>query len=169
MAHGALNEGKEVVDGNTPSIADGVINVTVDAAEVSDYLADKMLDFAFRNQAFAIPDTFLAAIITNPVTDVMTGSTITEPGGGAYIRKEVDVNGGTPPVWDLADTQLVDNAGEIAFITATAAWGTVIAIAICDAETVGNLLMYDNTMADQAVGNGDTMKFPAGDLDVTLA
>jgi len=168
MAYGALNESKAVVSGTTPSIADASINVTLVANEVSNYLANIMLDFAFRNQAFAIPDTFLAAIITNPVTDSMTGSTITEPAGGSYARKEVDVNGGVPPVWDLASSQLVDNAGEVAFATASALWGTIIAIAICDAVTLGNLLFYDNTMADQEVGNGDTMKFPAGDLDITL-
>lgn len=167
LAHGAFNESKAIVNGNTPSIADSEIDVTFSAGEVSDYLADILLDFAFRNQAFAQPDTFVA-LCTATINDNDTGSTITEPGGGSYAREEVDVNGGTPPVWDLASSQLVDNAGEIAFTTATASWGSIVAVAICSAVTAGNLLMYDNTMADQTVGNGDTAKFPAGDLDVTL-
>ncbi len=84
----------------------------------------------------------------------------------------MNANGGAAPDWDLAvsgDPSYVDNNDDITFTTATADWGTIVAVAICDALTVGNLLVYDNAMTDQDVDNGDTAKFPAGDLDVQMS
>lgn len=170
LAAGALNASKTINDGNTPSIASAEIFVEFSANEISDYLSNIWLDRMFRNQAFATPDTYCAGIITTPVTDGMTGSTITEPVGNGYARELIDENGGTTPVWDLATgttPTIVDNADDVDLGPASGGnWGTIIAVAICDALTVGNLLMYDNDMTDQAVDDGDTMRFPAGDLDM---
>lgn len=167
MAHGALGTSKEVVDGNTPSVAASEVTVSFSAGEISDYLANKLLDRAFRNQAYAVPDTYLA-LTTAVIADDDTGSTITEVSGGSYARKQVNPNGGASPTWDLAAAGLVDNTHNIDFAEATASWGTVVAVAIVDAASAGNLLFYDNGVTDQAVGNGDTYRFPAGDLDVQM-
>lgn len=171
LAHGAFGTSKTINEGNTPTVASGEIDVTISAAEVSDYLALNWLDLMFRNQVFAAPDTYVA-LCDAIVADDDTGSTISEPSGGSYARKQVNINGGAAPTWDLAvegDPSYVDNTDEIALTTATASWGTIVAVAICDAATVGNLLMYDNTMTDQAVDNGDTAKFTAGNLDAQLS
>ena len=170
LAHGAFTASKTINDGNTPEVASGEINVTFSVGEVSDTLALDLLGLMFDATAYAKPATWVALIITNPVTDGMTGSTITEPSGGAYARKQVNINGGGSPTWDIAAgvLGLVDNTHEIAFVQATAAWGTVIAVAICSAVSAGDLLFYDNTMADQAVNDGDTAKFAIGVLDITM-
>jgi len=170
LAHGAFTASKTINDGDTPSIATSEIDVTFSAGDISDYLAEALLDFVFRNQAFSSPDTYVG-FATETVEDTDTGSSITEVSGGSYARELVDENGGSSPTWDLASgttPTLVDNGAEIAFTTATASWGTITSVVICDAVSAGNLLFYDNTMADKSVGNGDTAKFPAGDLDVTL-
>ena len=170
LAHGAFTASKTINDGNTPSIPTTEINVTISAGEVSNYLANALLDFAFRNQAFAQPDTFIA-LCEATVADDDTGSTITEEGAGSYARKEVDVNAGTPPTWDVAAGTTpteVENTHAITFAQATGDWGSQVAVAICDALTVGNLLFYDNGMTDQDVNNGDTAEFASGALDVQL-
>ncbi|HEY4690299.1 MAG TPA: hypothetical protein VIK33_13370 [Anaerolineae bacterium] len=168
LAHGAFAVGKSIVSGNTPSVASAEVYVEYSAGEISDYLANKLLDLMFRNTAYAKPDTYVA-LVTATVTDSNTGSTITEPSGGAYARKQVNVNGGASPTWDLAASSVVDNTHAVTFAQASASWGTVVGVAIVDAATVGNLLMYDNAMADQAVGSGDTVSFPIGDLDVQMS
>jgi len=168
LAHGAFAVAKAIVSGNTPSIASAEVYVEYSANEISDYLSNKLLDLMFRNVAYAKPDTYVA-LVTVAVTDGMTGSTITEPSGGAYARKQVNINGGASPTWDLAASSLVDNTHAVTFAQATASWGTIVGVAIVDAATVGNLLFYDNAMADQAVGSGDTVSFPIGDLDVTMS
>jgi len=167
MAHGALSTSKSVVSGNTPSVAGSEITVTFSAGEVSNYLANKLLDFAFRNQAFSAPDTYIALMTAN-ASDSSTGSTITEPSGNGYARKQVNVNGGSSPTWDLAASGVVDNTHDIEFAAATGSWGTITAAAIVDAAANGNLLFYENAITEQAVGDGDTVEFVAGAFDVSL-
>ena len=170
MAHGAFAASKTVNDGNIWTIATSEIDVTFAASEVSNYLANIALDFAFRNQAFAVPDTFVA-MLDAVAADDDTGSTISEPSGGSYAREEVDVNGGVSPTWDLATgttPTYVQNTHAITFTTATASWSTIVAAAIVDAESAGNLLFYDNDMGDQIVGDGETAEFAIGVLDVQI-
>lgn len=168
LAHGQFGTSKSIVNGNTPSVASGETYVEFSAGEISDYLANNLLNFMFRNQAFSSPATYVA-LVTAATVDSDTGSTITEVSGGSYARVQVNVNGGASPTWDLAAAGLVDNTHAIAFAEATASWGTLVGIAIVDAATAGNLLVYDNGMADQAVGSGDTVSFPVGDLDITMS
>lgn len=167
LAHGAFTASKTIVSGNTPSVASTEVFVEFSAGEISDFLSNTLLDFMFRNQAYAQPDTYIA-LVTATVSDSDTGSTITEPGGGSYAREQVNPNGGSSPTWDLAASGLVDNTHDVVFTEATASWGTIVGVAIVDAATNGNLLFYDNAMADQAVGSGDTVTFPAGDIDVVM-
>lgn len=167
LAHGAFAASKVIVSGNTPSVASGEVYVEYNAGEISDYLANALLDFALRNQAFSSPATYVG-LVTATVSDSNTGSTITEVSGGSYARVQVNVNGGASPTWDLAASGVVDNTHDVALAEATASWGTVVAVVICDASTNGNLLFYDNALTDQAVGIGDTVTFPAGDIDVVM-
>jgi hypothetical protein len=166
LAHGAFAVSKQVNNGNTPSVAAAEVTVAFSAGEISDYLANNLLDFAFRNQAFSSPATYVG-LVTVATGDSDTGSTITEPGNG-YAREIVNINGGASPTWDLAAAGLVDNTHLIQFDTPTGTWGTVVGVVIVDALTLGNLLCYDNTMDDQLIGTDDDVEFPIGDLDITL-
>lgn len=170
LAHGALASSKSVVSGNTPSVASGEVYVEFSAGEISDYLAEALLDYIFRNQAFTPPATYVA-LTTATIADTDTGATITEPAGGAYARKLVSPNGGSSPTWDLAASSVVDNTHDIDMTASGASWGTIVAVAIVDNATAGagNLLLYDNGLTDQAVGDGDTAHFAAGDLDIQMS
>lgn len=167
LAHGAFVAGKAIVSGNTPSIADTEIYVEYSAGEISTTLAENLLDLMFRNQAYGAPDTFIA-LCTVVVADGDTGSTITEPAGGAYARVQVNINGGSSPTWEVASGGALDNTHDIDFIQATGDWGTIVAVAVCSLITAGDVLLYDNGMADQDVDDGDTAKFPVGDLDLQM-
>ena len=169
LAHGAFADSKLINEGNTPSVAASEIDVTFSANEISNYLVNKLLDLVFNNQAYSKPATYVA-LCDAVIDDTKTGATISEPSGGSYAREQVNINGGSSPTWAIAAAGLVDNTHEIALTTATASWGTIVSVAICDASGTGagNLLFYDNTMTDQDVGNGDTAKFPIGDLDITM-
>lgn len=170
LAYGAFTTGKAVVSGNTPSVASTEIYIEFSAGEISDYLANKLLDLAFNNTAYSSPSTYLA-LTTATISDSLTGATITEvANSGAYARKQVNANGGSSPTWDLAASGLVDNTHAISFTTATGSWGTVVAVAVVDSGThgAGNLLFYDNGISDQAVAADDTVNFPVGDFDITM-
>jgi hypothetical protein len=165
LAHGAFTASKTINEGNTPSVASGEIDVTFSANEISTYLANKLLDLVFNGTVYGKPDTFIAfttAVIVDGDTD-LSGKEVAN--AGAYAREQV-----LPAGWNVASLGLVDNNGEIAFTPATASWGTITSVAICDSGTwnAGNVLFYDNDMADQAVGDGDTAKFPDTDLEITM-
>ena len=168
LAHGAFTNSKAVVSVNTPSVASGEVYVEFSAGYISAYLSNKSLDLMFRNMAYTKPSTYIA-LTTATIADDDTGSTITEPGSGADARKQVNVNGGATPTWKLATGGLVENNDDIDFATATGSWGTVVAMAIVDASSAGNLLFYDNGVTDQAVGVDDTASFPANSLDVQMS
>lgn len=168
LAHGQFAAPKEIVSGNTASVAASEVYVNYAANEISTTLAEALLDLMFRNQAYGAPDTY-AALTTVIITDGMTGSTITEPVGNGYTRIQVNPNAGGSPKWSLASGGALDNVDDITFPTASGgAWGTITSVAICSAASAGDLLFYDNTMADQAVGDGDTCKFLANQLDITM-
>jgi hypothetical protein len=168
LAHGSLSVTKAIVSGNKPTIPNGDVVITVSAGEVSDYLANKWLDFVFRNQAFIKPDTYLALATAN-ILGTDTGSTITEVSGNSYARKQVNINGGSSPTWDLAVSSVVDNTHDIDFVTPTGSWGVITALGITDALTLGNLLLFENTITEQTPTTGDPVRFPAGDLDISLS
>ncbi|NIT58632.1 MAG: hypothetical protein GWN00_21115 [Aliifodinibius sp.] len=178
MAHGSLSASKAVVSGNTPSVAAGEVDISFKTLaskgdttnNVSDYLADELLDFAFRNQAFSEPATYLA-LCTADLSDSSTGATMTEcANANGYARKQVNVNGGSSPTWDLSSSGNVDNTHDITFASPTGSWGTVTALVILDGGThgAGNVLFYDNGITEQTPDNGDTVKILAGNCDISL-
>ena len=59
------------------------------------------------------------------------------------------------------------NGTTITFPTATADWGTVVAVGIFDAATNGNLLFWANLTTSKTIQNGDTAQFAAGSLTFT--
>jgi len=167
LSYGALAVSKTVVAGNTPSVASGQVYVEITASTgLSNYAANGFLDRMFRNQAFTVSATYLA-LWTATLSDTSTGATAGEVSGGSYARKQVNTAGGASPAWNAVSGGATDLANAAAFPTATGSWGTVVALGVCDASTTGNLLWYDNGVADQAVASGDTASFAAGTVDIS--
>jgi hypothetical protein len=175
LAVGQLTTSKSVVSGNTPSVAIGEVDILFQTLgtkgtgeNISDYLANKILDFAFRNQTFTQPSTYVG-LWTATLADASTGATAGECSGNSYARKQVNVNGGSSPTWKLAASQIVENLHDITMATPSGTWGTVVSMAILDASSSGNILFYDNTnVVDQAVAANDTVRFAANGLDCSL-
>lgn len=172
LAHGSLDTSKSIVDGNTPSVADAECVISIAAGEVSNYLANILLDYLFRNQTFTSPTTYLG-YTTTTIVDGDAGADVDEPVGGGYARKLIYENTGGTPDWDVAvsgDPSYVDNSDEIAYTAATGSQGTIVAFFLSDSGTTGagNILFYDNDPTDQAVGSGDVVKIAAGSCDWTF-
>ena len=129
-------------------------------AGFSDYLEDKVLNHVFGGNAYTAPSTLHVALYTVAPTDTGGG---TEVSGGGYTRKTATFTvSGTNP------TQ-ASNTAAIEYPTATANYGTVVAVGIFDASSSGNLLAYANLTSSKVVSTGDVFRFNAGDLDITLA
>lgn len=160
LAHGALTASIATVDGNVVFVPDTTIEVSVNTGATSNYLANALLDFMFRNQAFSQPDCHVGLCSVAP-TDSDTGSTITEITGGSYAR--VNFND-----WTTAASGALENNTDIDFPTPTADWQTVTHSVVCDALTGGNLLIYATATPNQQPLNGDPVKYNAAGYVITL-
>lgn len=136
---------------------------------MSDYLEQNLLDYLMNGVAFSTPQKWIALYTAAPGE---TGGG-TEVTGGSYARQRVYDNGGGTPDWNLAASEggggyVTDNSDDITYPTATADWGTVSDVAILDASTAGNFLLYGSLSTPKIVGTDDVFKFPAGSLDAVF-
>jgi hypothetical protein len=83
----------------------------------------------------------------------------TEVSGGSYVRMAATftVSGDT-----------ASNSASIEWPAATGSWGTITHIAVFDASTGGNMLVYAALTASKTIASGDILRIPSGDLDITL-
>jgi len=117
----------------------------------------RILQWTFTTGSPTRPTAWYVALFTDDPTDVGTG---TEVSGGSYARTAVTftVSGDT-----------ASNSGAVEFPEATGSWGTITHMGIYDASTSGNLIAHAALSASKAIASGDILRFPIGDLDVTLA
>ena len=170
IAWGNLSTAKTVNNGNTPKVESGEVVIEMTNTEtsknMSDYLANKILDAVFNGTSYTAPSTYVA-LWTADLTFASNGSTSGEVSGNGYARKQVNNDGSTAPYWTTATAGTLENHDDINFPTPTGSWGTVTAMMIADASTAGNMLFFDNNISDTPQ-SGDEVKYAAGDLDISL-
>jgi hypothetical protein len=129
----------------------------------SDYLEAKVLDHILGGGDFARPATVYGALFTTAPADAGGG---VEVSGGSYARVGVTNNATNFPAAS-GTTTIKQNGTPITFPKATAAWGTIVAWALFDAATAGNLLFWGTLSTSKAVAIDDTPSFGAGALTIT--
>ena len=122
----------------------------------TNYLETSLLNHVLRNTAYTSPTTVYVALFT--VTPDETGGG-TEVAGGSYARQTVTF---TAPAPDS-----VSNTADVTFPVATANWGTIVAFAIMDAASGGNMLYYAALTASRDIFISDQLRFPSGQLVCT--
>lgn len=135
------------------------------ASGFSDYFENKVVGYLFGNVAYSLPATYYVGLWTASLSDASTGSTAGEPSGGSYARVSVTNNSSN---FDAASGGATANTNLITFPMATASWGTVTYVGLCDASTGGNLIAYAQLGTSISVAQYDTVIFKPGDLDITL-
>lgn len=137
-------------------------------AALSNYMENKIVDSVFRGQAFPTITAVYFALFTSAPTDTGGG---TECSGGSYARVEVAATmanfagtqspGSSTPSNGTSGT--TSNNNDVQFPSPSAAWGTVVAMAVFDAPTGGNMLCYGAVSPPKVVNSGDLPpKFAAG-------
>ncbi len=147
LAFGEITDPKNVITGITLSIHVGDIDVSITTGEISTYLANAILDHIFMNDAYTVPTHIYVALTTETVFDSDSGATITEP-GDVYARVQFDT-------WNIAAEGISSNDGDIVFADPGASWGIITGVALLDALTEGNLLLFDDVTESQEVNAGD--------------
>lgn len=156
------------------------------ASGISQYLENKLTDLCFRLGTFPAPTTIYIALLSTAAVYTDTGTTLTGGGGtgveltstGSYARVAYtpsasanwqNTQGNVSGV-STGTTGLTNNNTTITFPTATAPWSApVVAVAIVDAASNGNLLWFGTLTASKTVGTGDVFSFQANQLSVSLA
>ena len=126
-------------------------------SQATNYLENKIAGHVFGGTAYTAPATHYVALYTTAPDDTGAGTEVT---GGSYARQSMAFT-------VTADT--ASNTANVEFPKATASWGTVTHFAILDAVSAGNMMCYGTLTASKTVASGDTLRFNAGELDITVA
>lgn len=126
----------------------------------ADYWENEILDHLFGKGSYTPPTIYVGLSTADPMDDA---SGLAEPSGNAYAR--VATAGAD---WNVASGGAIANANDITFPEATDSWGTITHFALFDAASAGNMLAHGTLSVSKSISSGDTAKFAAGDLDVTL-
>lgn len=122
----------------------------------SNYLETKVLEHVFGGTAYTAPTTKYLALYTVAPGEAGGG---TEVSGGSYARQACAFT---------VSGNLATNTAAVEWPTASASWGTVVAVGVLDAVSAGNLMTYANLTNSKTIASGDVFRIPAGDLDITL-
>lgn len=124
---------------------------------LSDYAENLLNTWLMTGDSATRPTAWYVALFTSAPSDSGGG---TEVSTGGYARQAATftVTGDT-----ASNTAILD------FTAGGASWGTITHIGIFDAVSGGNLLWHGAMTAPKAVGDGDSLSFGIGAIDLTIA
>lgn len=126
----------------------------------SDYAENLVLNWLFTTNSVTRPTAWYVGLFTSAPSDTGGG---TEVSGNGYARKA------TGTITVSGTGTLATNSAAIEFDPASGGnWGTITHIAIFDALTTGNMLGWASLTTSRTINDGDILRIPAGDLDITL-
>ena len=129
----------------------------------SNFWENEILNHVFNKDAYSAPTIYIALFTALSDAQGEAGTGGTEVTGGSYARvATIGAN------WTEATVGTLSNAAAIEFAAATVDWGDVTHFALFDALSAGNMLMFGTLTASKTVNSGDTIKFPIGNIDVSL-
>ena len=126
----------------------------------ADYWENEILDHLFGKGSYTPPTIYVGLSTANPTDDA---SGLAEPSGNSYARAAT-----AGADWNVASGGMIDNANDITFPEASGSWGTITHFALFDATSGGNMLAHGSLSVSKSISSGDTAKFAAGDLDISL-
>jgi len=122
----------------------------------SDFLENELLDHVFRNASYTPPTTVYLALFTVAPTDAGGG---TEVSGSGYTRQAI--------TFGAAASGAIANTAAVEFEATGGNFGDIVATGVFDAASAGNLLAWDG-ITTVTINDTEILRFPVGDIDVTL-
>lgn len=120
----------------------------------STYLANGLINYIYRGQAFTAPSTYWIALHSaNPTA---AGLLATELTGGSYARLEASFTAPSSGASTNEDELFFDGLPSAAAVGYISVW---------DSSSAGNMLSYDD-FTSVAVNAGDAVRIPAGSLTI---
>lgn len=150
------------------------LGLTMLGAALTNFLENEIIDWFWRGRSYTPPTTMYFALYTAAPGEAGGGTEVT---GGSYARvgvsqaaTEFQGTGGETTATDSTGTGgATQNINAIAFPTPSANWGTASHMAVLDASTSGNMLVYGALTNAKSINNGDPApSFPAGSFVFAL-
>lgn len=133
-------------------------------ASMTSYLQKKLQDHTYGLAAYTMPTTVYASLHTTSPGE--SGSLTNEvPTSAGYVRLAVT------SLMNVTDavTGIAANNATILFGPATADWGTIQYVAISDAISGGNMLLYGALNEVQTTPIGESVQFSTGQFVSTFS
>lgn len=135
-------------------------------ANASDYLEGQIYNHIFRGDTFTKPSNIYIGLTSDvPLDD---GSYTEVPNANGYARY---ANASGDATWSAINVQgSGTNNIDFTFATATGDWGYASGVIFTDSAThsAGNVLMHGTLTNPRNIQNGDTFRFSAGSIDVSI-
>ncbi|MCL2459412.1 MAG: hypothetical protein FWF31_11365 [Desulfobulbus sp.] len=135
----------------------------------STFLETQLLNTMFRSAAAYKPPAIYAALFTGDPTDAAGGPEVSTTGTG-YTRVQITQADAswTAPAGDPSGGSISRNTTPISFPTPTGDWGRVTHVALFDAASAGNKLVWGQ-IVPKNINNGDPAPtFPANSISWRL-
>jgi hypothetical protein len=127
----------------------------------SDYTENLALTYLFTSGAVTRPTAWYVGLFTAAPSDTGGGTEVSGSGYARVVTGTITVSGTSPT--------LATNSAAIEFAAASGGnWGTITHAAIFDASTSGTMLAWAALSTSRTINDGDVLRIPAGDLDITL-
>lgn len=108
----------------------------------------------------AIPTNYYLGLSKTAPT--LSGSNVTEPSDSAYHRVSIK------PALSEPTNGIITNTTEVSLPESTVDWGTCTHFVIYDAQSGGNLLMYNTLDKSRTIQSETQMSFKVGGITLTL-
>lgn len=128
-------------------------------AGFTNYAENLVLNWVFTTNSATRPTSWYVALYTVAPGESGGG---TECSGTSYARQSASFSvTGTAPT-------TASNSAAVEFPTAGGSWGTIVAAAILDASTSGNMIAFADLTTSKTIDTGDVLRFNTGALTITL-
>ena len=128
-------------------------------AGFTNFAENLVLNWVFTTNSATRPTTWYVALYTVAPGEAGGG---TECSGTSCARQSVNFSvSGTAPT-------TASNSAAVEFPTAGGSWGTIVAAAILDASTSGNMIAFADLTTSKTIDTGDVLRFNTGALTITL-
>lgn len=123
----------------------------------SNNFENQILDAAFGSGTLTKPANVYVALYSVAPTDSTSGTELT---GNGYARQVVS--------FGSASSGTIASSGNVTFTAnASSTWSTAVAVALCDASTAGNIMVFGNLSPTRTIKNSETINFTVGNISVS--
>lgn len=129
------------------------------------YFMNEFVNRIFGRDPYTVPTSLFFGLWASALNSESTGETWGEIQAPSYHRVEV---ANVAASFDASVGGRKVNSVEIAFPVAAEEWGVIRYVAVLDAATAGNMLLWSELSTPKFIFTGDMVRFPPSSFVIDL-